>query len=166
MSLRFTTDSRLGGALFEWWKALDEDRVSRAILRRAPSVTAVALTPPYQRLYRRLCRSGWPRDSAPQLRDRLSAAVGLLAHVNVNDQCAFAESMSTKRDEADRPPVSEMRFRRLLESPDLDALFSGIRRVLPLMERRVNVLALANDVIQWGDSVRKRWAYDYVWPDK
>jgi CRISPR system Cascade subunit CasB len=102
----------------------------------------------------------------PSSDDRLAAAVGLLAHVTQNDERPLAETMSRSEGDSNRPSVSELRFQRLLESPDLDSLFMGIRRVLPLMGRRANVLALANDVIDWNDSVRKKWAYSYVWPDK
>jgi hypothetical protein len=49
--------------------------------------------------------------------------------------------------------------------PTPEALFSGVRRVLPLI-RSVDVIALANDLMHWGDAVKKKWAYGYEWPDK
>jgi CRISPR system Cascade subunit CasB len=54
----------------------------------------------------------------------------------------------------------------LLESSDLevDALFLSLRRVLPLMKRKVDVVALARDLIYWGERVKKEWAYSYDWP--
>ncbi|MGH8729205.1 MAG: type I-E CRISPR-associated protein Cse2/CasB [Burkholderiales bacterium] len=162
MSTQFNKDPYLGKVLLEWWEGLDGDRASRAILRRASSVMAVALTSPYQRLYRRLNISDW----AEHRKDRLAAVVGLLAHVKQNDENTVAKGMSLRDEGGDRPRVSELRFRRLLESPDLDALFVGLRRVLPLMGHRVNVLALANDIVHWGDAVKKRWAYDFEWPEK
>ena len=33
-------------------------------------------------------------------------------------------------------------------------------------EEILDVLALATDVVNWGDAVKKRWAYGYDWPDK
>jgi CRISPR system Cascade subunit CasB len=68
--------------------------------------------------------------------------------------------------EGDKPCISPLRFTRLLESPDVDALFSGLRRALPLLQHRTDVLALATDVVNWGDAVKKRWAYAYHWPAK
>lgn len=162
MSSQFNTQSHIGKTLLEWWQGLDEDRAGRAILRRAPSITAVALTSPYQRIYRRLNAV----DLTELQRDRLAAVIGLLAHVEQNEDKAVAKSMSSQTEGSDRPRVSELRFLRLLDSPDLDALFIGLRRVLPLMGHSANVLALANDVIYWGDAVKKRWAYDYEWPEK
>jgi CRISPR system Cascade subunit CasB len=165
MTTQFHKNSKLGGILLEWWKGLDKDRASRAELRRAASVTAVVLTSAYQRLFRRLHEAGWQGASRSNLCDRLAAAVGLLAHVEDNDERALALTMSLAED-SNRPPVSELRFRRVLESPDLDSLFLGLRRLLPLMKNRANILELTNDVIRWNDSVKKRWAYAYKWPEK
>ena len=109
---------------------------------------------------------GWADEGKRYHNDRLAAVVGLLAHVKQNDQRALAKGMSLREEGGDRPCVSELRFRRLLESPDLDALFIGLRRVLPLMNHGVNVLALANDLVYWGDAIKKRWAYEYEWPEK
>jgi len=37
MSDRFTRDNAFGKILLEWWQKLEDDRASRAILRRARS---------------------------------------------------------------------------------------------------------------------------------
>ena len=71
---------------------------------------------------------------------------------------------ASQKDE--RNPISELRFRRLLESPDNQALFVGLRRALPLMGYRANVIVLANDVLGWGERVKKNWAYSYRWAEK
>ncbi|SBT08648.1 putative CRISPR-associated protein, Cse2 family [Candidatus Accumulibacter aalborgensis] len=169
----------LGGCLLEWWKDLEDDRASRAILRRADSVTSVALSAPYQRLYRRLLNVGWPENAPAYRNDHLAALVALLAHVRgdvdgkkqKNGVLSLPEAMSVRKKETDRPVVSELRFLRLLDSPDLEDLFTGLRRVLPLLVKTVDgkaldILALADDVLSWSDSVKKRWAYAYQWPDK
>lgn len=166
MSIQFNKETGIGKVLLDWWEGLEDDRASRAILRRASSVTAVALTPSYQRLYRRLCDAGWASQTKSYHNDRLAAVVGLLAHVKQGDERSLAKGMSRRDEDGDRPCVSELRFRRLLESPDIDSLFTGLRRVLPLMNHGVDVLALANDLVHWGDAVRKNWAYQYDWPEK
>ena len=167
MSIQFRTGdgeaTAIGKLLLSWWNGLDDDRGGRAILRRASSPTLVALSAPYQRLFRRL-RS--VADISPQDYERLAAIVGLLAHVKEDESRPLAEAMSLRDEGGDRPAVSELRFLRLLDATDAEALFTGLRRVLPLMKHRVDVLALANDVLYWGDAVKKRWAYDYHWPDK
>ena len=166
MAIQFNKETGIGKVLLNWWEGLEDDHASRAVLRRASSITAVSLTPPYQRLYRRLLTVGWPEKAAPYQNDHLAAVVGLLAHIKENDGRAPAKAMSQKEPGQDRPPVSELRFMRLLESPDLDALFTGLRRALPLAKHSVDVLGLANDIVHWGDAVKKRWAYSYEWPEK
>jgi CRISPR system Cascade subunit CasB len=72
--------------------------------------------------------------------------------------------MSQRKAGDDRLAVSELRFLRLLDARDIEALYDSLRRVLPLMDGRVDVLALTNDLLQWGEQVKKRWAYAYEWP--
>ena len=166
MSIQFRTHdgepAALGRLLLAWWAKLDDDRGGRAVLRRAASPTQVALTAPYQRVFQRL-RAG--ADIPQHSYERIAAIIGLLAHVKENDSRPIPQAMS-ECEPGGRPPVSELRFLRLLDSPDIETLFTGLRRVLPLMKDRVDVLALANDVFFWGDGVKKRWAYDYRWPEK
>ena len=166
MNIQFNKETGIGNVLLHWWEGLENDRASRAVLRRASSITEISLTLPYQRLYQRLLAVGWPEKASPYQNDHLAAVAGLLAHIKQNDSRAPAKAMSQKDLGQDRPPVSELRFMRLLESPDLDTLFTGLRRALPLAKNSVDVLALANDVVHWGDAVKKRWAYSYEWPDK
>lgn len=164
MSDRFTRDNAFGKTLLDWWQTLEDDRASRAVLRRAPTVTAVSLTPPYQRLFRRFQTIGWNADDVAWRNDRLAAIVGLLAHVSEDRPGAPAKAMSYKPPGEDRPLVSELRFTRLLEAPDADSLFVSLRRVLPLMEHRVDIINLADHILHWGDDRKKRWAYAYDWP--
>lgn len=151
-----------GDILLNWWRGLADDTGGRAALRRASDLTAVVLSPAYQRLHRRLQGAGWP-GTAWQT-ERLAAAAGLLAHVRDVDDHSLPESMSQR--DGDKPRVSPLRFRRLLETQDIDALFAGLRRTLPLLQHRADPLALANDVVGWGDRVRRRWAYEYDWPEQ
>lgn len=59
MAIYFTVGEGLGQALFEWWQGLEKDRASRAVLRRASSLTEISLTPAYQRLCGRLGALNW-----------------------------------------------------------------------------------------------------------
>ena len=153
-----------------WWGALHSEaasgqaRADRAALRRAADLNAVACTPAYQRLYRRMVAARGGADWPSFQQDRLAAVVGLLAHVKTNTEASLPKAMST--DNGQDNPVSALRFQRLLESPDADALFSGLRRSLPLIKGGVSVLSLADDVFGWSPRIQKRWAYDYRWPEK
>ena len=160
--LNFRAQQAWGEIVLAWWRGLGDDTGGRAALRRASDLTAVVMSPAYQRLYRRLRAAGWP-DASWQ-NDRLAAAAGLLAHVREADERSLPLAMSQR--DGDKPRVSALRFRRLLEAPDVDALFTGLRRTLPLLQHCADPLALASDVVNWGDRVRKRWAYDYDWPEQ
>jgi CRISPR system Cascade subunit CasB len=160
--LNFRLQQAWGELLLRWWHELADDTGGRAALRRAPDLTAVVMLPAFQRLHRRLLTAGWPGQHWRN--DHLAAAAGLLAHVKEASEQPLPLAMSQR--ENDKPRVSELRFMRLLESPDIDALFAGLRRTLPLLQHRCDPLALATDVVNWGDDVKKRWAYAYEWPDK
>jgi CRISPR system Cascade subunit CasB len=161
-SINFRQQQAWGELLLRWWQGLDDDRGGRAALRRAPDITAVVMLPAYQRLHRRLLDAGWPDEAWRN--ERLAAAAGLLAHVKQHVEQALPAAMSQR--DGDKPRLSALRFMRLLESPDIDALFTGLRRTLPMLQYQADVLALATDVVNWGDTVKKRWAYAYDWPDK
>lgn len=164
-TISFRPETALGQTLLRWWQGLDNHRGSRAELRRAHDLTAIALTGAYQHLYHMLLKAGWPEEDKPEnnwRNERLAAIAGLLAQVKKLDDRSLPVVMS----EGERPPFSELRFRRLLDSPSIDEVFSGLRRALPLVAYQANVLELANDVLFWGDGVKKRWAYTYHWPAK
>lgn len=161
--------------LHGWWREVTQergkgsDRAARAILRRAHDITAVTLSQPYQHLFQRMRDAKWD-DAYAHNNDALAVVAGLLVHVETDaGDTALAKCMGQCPVGTDRPYVSEARFKRLLETPDLEALLAGLRRTLPLMSAGAPVLALASDVLWWArpnqrDRVKKSWAYSYVWP--
>lgn len=159
-TVSFDSNSAVGQVLRDWWESLRDDKASRAQLRRAPDLTRVVLTPGFQRLVRRLRARGFPAQLSPDQQDRLAVIAGVLAHLASADGRRLPDAMRGD----DKPKVSELRFRRLLESPTLDDLFSGLRRTLPLIGAAADPAKLANDIWFWGDTVRKQWAYEYPWP--
>ncbi|MDR1423375.1 MAG: type I-E CRISPR-associated protein Cse2/CasB [Azoarcus sp.] len=176
--MKFNKEGAPAEALYEWWEDLQEiespknqkrprrlDRAGRATLRRCATIAQITGVPAYQHLCRRLQQKGWSASSLAQ-NDRLAAVAGLLAHVKEDDEQPLAKTMSACAEGSDQPKVSTLRFMRLLDSPDLETIFTGLRRVLPLMKHKANVKALAEDLIYWGDKVKKEWAYSYDWPDK
>lgn len=173
--MRLSKDQGPGRVLHAWWREVTQERdkgsarAARAILRRAHDITAVTLTQPYQHLFQRLREAGWD-DRYTAGNDALASVAGLLVHVETDaGQPYLAQAMSLCPAGSTKPYVSEARFRRLLEAPDMDALFAGLRRALPLMSAGVPVLVLADDLLAWAwpdqrDEVKKRWAYRYAWP--
>ena len=160
------------GAFLKWWHTISSEtaggtaRADRATLKRAADLTAVACTPAYQRVYRDMVAANGGEPWPAFQQERIAALVGLAAHVKVNSTRTLPQAMSDRPEGADRNPVSDLRFSRLLNSPDIEALFNGLRRCLPLINHEVNPESLARDVFEWGDAVKKSWAYAYRWPDK
>lgn len=161
----WSAERHLGKTLHQWWLGLEEDRASRAVLRRCATIDEVTLSDAYQRFYRyMLACNAWPADAKNWQNDRLAAIAGLLALVKTEDTQRLPFRMSESSGE--RPLVSELRFRGLLKIETLDDLFESLRRTLPLIDYKADIYQLANDVYYWGDKVRKEWAYSYRWPAK
>src|SRR5687768_557842 len=119
MSLKFERGKPLGEILLRWWQRLDDNRGDRAVLRRASSVTAIAISAPYQRFYQRLQVTGAVADLSSGQKERLAAVAGLLSHVKEDTVgIDLPKSLGHRSEGSDRPAVSELRFIRLLESPD------------------------------------------------
>jgi len=173
--MRLSNEHGPGRVLHAWWYEVTQQRdkgsarAARAILRRAHDITAVTLTQPYQHLFQRMRDAGWD-DRFVRGNDALAAVAGLLVHVETDaGQNGLAVSMSQCPAGSTKPYVSEARFKRLLEAPDIDTLFAGLRRALPLLNSGAPVLGLADDLLSWArpeqrDEVKKRWAYSYAWP--
>lgn len=165
MPLNLNPDSAEGQAIRCWLSYLDEhDKGGRAELRRASSVLSAAMCQATHRLHRQLdtiCQG----DMSEIQRDRLAMACALMAHIKKPGALPLPQAMSERKQGSDRIPVSELRFRRLLDAHDDEALLSGLRRVLPLIDGLVCPVLLARDVVFWGDRVKRTWAYDYRWPD-
>lgn len=157
----FSAEGATGAVLLRWWQGLEDNRGDRAELRRADTVLAVMQLAAFHTIRARLLQAGLgdPRQSG-----RLAALVALVAHVRGSGVADL--SLPAAFSEGDPPAVSPLRFRQLLEARSDDELFTRLRRVLPLVKEKVNVLRLANDVFYWGDEVRKRWVYDYRWPQR
>lgn len=163
--ISWSAESHLGKTLHKWWDGLDEDRASRAVLRRCATIDEVTLSDAYQHFYRyMLAHKAWPEETKSWQKDKLAAIAGLLALIKTEDSQRLPIKMS--ESSGDRPLVSELRFRSLLKIETADDLFVSLRRTLPLIDNKANIYQLANDVYFWGDKTKKEWAYSYRWPAK
>lgn len=163
--ISWAAESHLGKVLHQWWQGLEEDRASRAVLRRCATLDAVTLSDAYQRFYRYMMAcNAWPADASTWQNDKLAVIAGLLAHIKTEDVQRLPIKMSELS--GDKPLVSELRFRGLLKIETTDDLFVSLRRALPLIDNKANIYQLANDVYWWNDNTKKQWAYSYRWPVK
>jgi CRISPR system Cascade subunit CasB len=160
MTQAFKGGSPVTGALLTWWGSLDSNRGDRAELRRCADLLQVMQTEAFHAARRRLIAAGLSEDEARS--PRLAAIVALAAHVKAHAEGSLLAAFSA----GETPPVSPLRLRQILDAANDDELFTRLRRILPLVDQRINLAALAADVWYWGDPVRKRWVYDYQWPAK
>jgi CRISPR system Cascade subunit CasB len=160
----WTAESGLGKGLRQWWSKLENDRGTRAMLRRCSTLDEVVMSPAYQHFYRYMLACGWPGDAAERQNDKLAAIAALAAMVKDDDTADLPFRMSEK--EFERPLLSELRFRALLKIDTTDELLTGLRRALPLIGHKTNLVRLAHDVYWWNDDTKKKWAYAYRWPPK
>jgi len=152
--------TRGGQIAYEWWLTLSpldgrqpgSSRAAMARLRRAATPVDVMLEPEALRLITRL-----PRSSEY----RVAILAGVLAWVREPVEMRVARAIGRSTLEDDQSAlVSESRFRRLLQSKP-DELLDSMRRLVRQMKGRANVEDLAEAILYWGDSVKKKWIFDY-----
>lgn len=172
-------------ALQRWHNRLDDNRGDRARLRRAERPEDILLTDAFFNFLQRM-----PEDWRKKIPMLTSAAVaGLLSHVKKDKQAlsrgyqpndknkprntaSFAEQLATPVKNK-KPPMSELRFQQLQKSRTTDDFYRRILRAIRLLDGKVNISSLANDIIHWNrefdnqiehkptNRLAVRWATDY-----
>jgi CRISPR system Cascade subunit CasB len=155
--LDFSPKSPSGEFLMDWWRRLEDHRGDRALLRRRRARAEVFFVPSFHRLYWGLLDLGRVNEES------LATVAGLLSHVKVNlEGKSFPEQMGTPHgSEETKAPVSDLRFRRLLQARNHDELYPALIRVIRLLDGIVAIHSLAESVYYWNDRVRKDWAFKY-----
>ncbi|MCK5543862.1 MAG: type I-E CRISPR-associated protein Cse2/CasB [Desulfobulbaceae bacterium] len=181
---RFLTTAELH-ALQRWYRWLDDNRGDRARLRRAERPEDILLTDAFFHFLQKMPES-W-LEKKPMFSS--AAVAGVLSHVEFDRQtlsrgyqpsdegkpknmASFAEQLATPVD-GKKPPISELRFQQLQKSRSTDDFYRLVRRAVHLLDGRVNILSLANDIIHWHREFTNqvarqptkrlavRWATDY-----
>lgn len=166
----FNPDTALGDVLRLWWEELQgvgefkekkAKTADRAELRRASTVEDVMLLPSFQRACLRFRPFFQGRGEGEWERsvERLAIILGLLAQVREHTDQVLPLQMASQI-QGDKPVVSELRFRRLVQRDRLE-LYQAMSRVLPLLGNKANIYALANDMYYWGKDVKREWAFSY-----
>lgn len=161
--LSFHREPAAREALLSWHAGLGKtDLGGRAELRRAATPGDVVFVPAFHRLLHSLEERGLD-VSRPATRERLAAVAGLVARVetHVRDKQSFAAQLGRPAADSSRPPVSRLRFARLVAAQDIAELYGQLARALPLLDKKADLVSLAESVLTWNDATRRRWAYDY-----
>ncbi len=168
MSNLFKPNSASREVLRRWWSSLDDDRGTRAELRRCATTLQVMEVAGFHHLRARLLPVGLAsskREDAERAASQLAVVTALLAHLEEAGDHKPALAFSTGASPGDPPPVSPLRFRQVLQARTPDELLLRLRRVLPLA-RGLDPIQLAVDAFHWSDRIRKQWVFDYKWPAK
>lgn len=152
--------------LQDWWARLHGEEGyetvpypsgTRAVLRRATGPDDALLSEGFRHLWLSL-PSG--RRTSWDMRAWGGAAIVLAEVVEHVPDRSFAAAMAAEREPAGSatPVVSELRFRQLLHSRDLDEFVRRARRAVHLIGQRVDVRSLADDLLLWHREKSGRFA--------
>ncbi len=154
-AVNFKKDSPLGRELEKWRRGLREHKGERAAFCRAKGVSEIILLPEFHYALQRFKRFF---SAERHWEGRLAAVLGLASHVRETADVGLAEQMA---GDGESPPVSELRFRRLIQKDQRDDLYAPLIRVLRMLGKRANPHDLARSVYYWGPKVKKDWACGY-----
>ena len=172
-------------ALQHWHHWLNDNRGDRARLRRAERPEDVLLTEAFFNFLQRMPES-W-KENMPMLTS--ASVAGIISHVKVDNQSlsrsyqpkdpgrprklvSFAEQLATSVKNK-KPAMSELRFQQLQKSRTTDDFYRYVLRAVRLLDNKVNIGSLANDIIHWhrefdfqvdrepAKRLAVRWATDY-----
>lgn len=170
MSITAPVTTRREHPARSWYAdSLAPDAAARAQLRRCHSGTEAASLRVTMQLARRMGAHRAPEDRIFGIACELAR---VLAWVRADESDRLIRTLGWKSFpgdrpvDADRPRLSEVRFRRLLRVTEPRELADQLIRLIRLADERCPVGPLAEDFEQWctpsrSDAARQRWAFDY-----
>jgi len=169
--------------LLHWWHALNPTtdtpysgfnvgRKDRAELCRAQSFASVPLHSAFVQLAAKLAqqtRYSWQQTDSSVF----VLLAGLLPMVRDVTQDGQSWAFHAGQSHNDRPMVSMLRFEQIQRCQSEDELFLSMRRVLQQLNRPLDIVVLAEELLAWVAEhrlhhtvparfvIRARWANDY-----
>jgi len=162
--IRFRHDSPDGEVLRGWWRGLDNERGSRADLRRCSRPLEASFNASHHHLSNDL-QKRYPEEKG--LDSRVLCITPLLAHVKCDGGVdegrgkMLAKQMAEPKSLGGESVLSELRFRRFLECQTREDLFPQLRRIIHLLDSKVDIYDLADTVYFWGDRKKRELARQY-----
>lgn len=167
----YDVQGAFGGAVLDFHQRLHDranpaGRAARARLRRCADESDAILERDAIRLVTAVRSDA--RVSRQEIDDlQLLRLAPLLAWLEKHDgRRSLPEQLALPRGEGSTAPrLSELRYRRLLESEGADFSMT-MRRALQLLDEPGDVLSLAEAVCDWdhpdhGPALKRRWAFQY-----
>lgn len=136
--------------LFNWWLKLQSDNGARAVLKRCSSPFEAALQPGTYQIKNIL---PWYSYEA------LATSAGILAHIKSgveNHFYPFGYYLAHPAETGGRSPCSETRFRQFLSAREWGEFFTGLRRIVKLLNGKVNPIIVADVIFRWDREQREQ----------
>jgi len=178
-------ENGVADAVKRWWAALlgDEEHAEaptskkwnpsgkRALLRRCVTPDDALLTEGFRDLWFHLPETRRRRQDM-QAWGMVATVLADVRHHEPDRTFAYAMASEPTPDSS-TPRVSELRFQQLLWSRTLEDFTRRARRMVHLIDQRVDVRSLADDLLHWNrekfgfsshrpdDRLAVRWANDY-----
>lgn len=148
-----------GEALVDWHKGLKDDRGLRAALRRVRHPDDCAFIPGFHELRRAVAAHGYVD---PQT---LAVIAALVAHVK-DHRPGVSLPARLRGKQGERPPLNDMRLRRLLVEEDTAELLRLLRRAVHILDAAVDIPDMAERVKRLctpilHDAAARDFAYAY-----
>ena len=140
--------------VLSWWVGLNRDNASRSKMRRESTMMGIQMNESFFDLYRMV---PWVKDI-----DALSCVAMVISNIDGDDVDSIATRMGKKTPSSEHS-VSELRFRRIIESEGEDAA-RHVVRVLPMINRYANIKETAKAIMYWDNPnqiSKKNWIKDY-----
>ena len=186
MPILYASRDQLEQVVYLWWSRLHPDtkldgdnpklvrRQDAAELRRAQDIEDVLQMPAYYHLYALLLQAALPEEvEQPQANTyrlaesqlKLLAAIAMLCPLIREDVPGVSLGVALASGaEGQKALLSEHRFMKLIRARDLEELTQNLRRVIPVLRKRIPVKALIQELYGWQHNPaahRQRWAEDY-----
>ncbi|ABQ31014.1 MULTISPECIES: type I-E CRISPR-associated protein Cse2/CasB [Acidiphilium] len=158
---------RYRSAAHDWWRDLvpragyPGDRAALAKLRRASTISEAMTEEASIALFRRVGAT-----SAEDL-PRVALAAAVLARVSKepdgpNAPRSVARVLGPqKADDVSTAILSPLRFKRLLAADEPEEQLIAFRRMVAIARGSLPVRDLADALLDWSETRRRRWVFDY-----
>jgi CRISPR type I-E-associated protein CasB/Cse2 len=156
MESNINQEKTIGSICEAWWNELKQGRAgARARLRRGGSILDLLLEPQTHKL-----RYSLQSINAKVSADRIAVVAGILSDIDSSSVLSFAHTLGSMS--ADISAI-EPRMQKLLriEWNDNEELLTQMRRILPLINRAVNVGSLSEVLCRWNDTAKKQIAVEF-----
>lgn len=139
--------------VYKWWASLQRDPGARARMRRQADILGIMMN---EGFYDLVARAPYVR------RDDLACIAMALSHVDSDSNDSVPRRMGRKNGQSEHT-VSELRFRRIIESDSEEAVRQLIR-VLPMIGSEGNIRDIATTFRFWNSDSKipqKMWIEEY-----